>query len=434
MSKLIDIIIPVLGDFDSIEVIEILVVKGDIVKKEDGLITLETDKASMDVPAPESGKIESITIKEGDFVKQGDKIGKLTVNTEEKNNTKTATKETEDNKPEIVAETPEPEISNQEITSKSNHQSNNKLPKIDEASFSSAHASPSVRKFARELGVNLIDVEGTGKKFRILKDDIKSFVKAILSGTRKEGHGLPKVAAYDYSKFGEIETKQLTKIQKISGPRLQASWINLPHVTQHDLADITDIEAARIKLKSLKKNKNIKISPLAYVIKACAEVIKDFECINSSLSEHGKQIIIKKYINIGFAADTENGLVVPVIKDVKNKPLIEIASELMTLSKQAREGKLSLQNMEGATFTISSLGGIGGTAFTPIVNAPEVAILGLSRSSIQPIWDGGEFQPRLMLPLSFSYDHRVIDGAYAVRFTTALCNQLKDKKLLTKRN
>ena len=434
MSKLIDIIIPALGDFDSIEVIEILVVKGDIVKKEDGLITLETDKASMDVPAPESGKIESITIKEGDFVKQGDKIGKLTVNTEEKNNTKTVTKETEDNKSEIVDKIPEPKVSNQEITSKPNHQSNNKLPKIDEASFSSAHASPSVRKFARELGVNLIDVEGTGIKFRILKDDIKAFVKSILSGSRKEGHGLPKVAAYDYSKFGEIETKQLTKIQQISGPRLQASWINLPHVTQHDLADITDIEAARIKLKSLKKNKNIKISPLAYVIKACAEVIKDFERINSSLSEDGKQIIIKKYINIGFAADTENGLVVPVIKDVKNKSLIEIASELMTLSKQAREGKLSLQNMEGATFTISSLGGIGGTAFTPIVNAPEVAILGLSRSSIQPIWDGGEFQPRLMLPLSFSYDHRVIDGAYAVRFTTALCNQLKDEKLLTKRN
>ena len=434
MSKLIDIIIPALGDFDSIEVIEILVVKGDIVKKEDGLITLETDKASMDVPAPESGKIESITIKEGDFVKQGDKIGKLTVNTEESDDTKTATNETEGDKSEIVAKTPKPEISNQEITSKPNHQSNNKLPKIDEASFSSAHASPSVRKFARELGVNLIDVEGTGKKFRILKDDIKAFVKAILSGARKEGHGLPKVAAYDYSKFGEIETKQLTKIQQISGPRLQTSWINLPHVTQHDLADITDIEAARIKLKSLKKNKNIKISPLAYVIKACAEVIKDFERINSSLSEDGKQIIIKKYINIGFAADTENGLVVPVIKDVKNKSLIEIASELMTLSKQAREGKLSLQNMEGATFTISSLGGIGGNAFTPIVNAPEVAILGLSRSSIQPIWDGGEFQPRLMLPLSFSYDHRVIDGAYAVRFTTALCNQLKDKKLLTKRN
>ena len=434
MSKLIDIIIPALGDFDSIEVIEILVVKGDIVKKEDGLITLETDKASMDVPAPESGKIESITIKEGDFVKQGDKIGKLTVNTEEKNNTKTVTKETEDNKSEIVDKIPEPKVSNQEITSKPNHQSNNKLPKIDEASFSSAHASPSVRKFARELGVNLIDVEGTGIKFRILKDDIKAFVKSILSGSRKEGHGLPKVAAYDYSKFGEIETKQLTKIQQISGPRLQTSWINLPHVTQHDLADITDIEAARIKLKSLKKNKNIKISPLAYVIKACAEVIKGFERINSSLSEDGKQIIIKKYINIGFAADTENGLVVPVIKDVKNKSLIEIASELMTLSKQAREGKLSLQNMEGATFTISSLGGIGGTAFTPIVNAPEVAILGLSRSSIQPIWDGEEFQPRLMLPLSFSYDHRVIDGAYAVRFTTALCNQLKDKKLLTKRN
>ena len=434
MSKIIDIIIPALGDFDSIEVIEILVGKGDRVKKEDGLITLETDKASMDVPAPESGKVESITIKEGDLVKQGDKIGRLSVSAEEKNNTKTATKETEDKESEIVAKTPEPEISIQETISKPSNQNNNNLPKIDEDSFSSAHASPSVRKFARELGVNLIDVKGTGKKFRILKDDIKAFVKAILSGSRKEGHGLPKVATYDYSKFGEIETRQLTKIQQISGPRLQSSWINLPHVTQHDLADITVIEAARIKLKSLKKNKNIKISPLAYVIKACAEVIKDFERINSSLSEDGKQIIVKKYINIGFAADTENGLVVPVIKDVKNKDIIEIASELMKLSKQAREGKLSLQDMEGASFTISSLGGIGGTAFTPIVNAPEVAILGLSRSSIQPIWDGEDFQPRLMLPLSFSYDHRVIDGAYAVRFTTALCNQLKDKKLLTKRN
>tara|TARA_B100000902_G_scaffold377159_1_gene409115 strand:+ start:574 stop:1878 length:1305 start_codon:yes stop_codon:yes gene_type:complete len=434
LSKIIDIIIPALGDFDSIEVIEILVGKGDRVKKEDGLITLETDKASMDVPAPESGKVESITIKEGDLVKQGDKIGRLSVSAEEKNNTKTATKETEDKESEIVAKTPEPEISIQETISKPSNQNNNNLPKIDEDSFSSAHASPSVRKFARELGVNLIDVKGTGKKFRILKDDIKAFVKAILSGSRKEGHGLPKVATYDYSKFGEIETRQLTKIQQISGPRLQSSWINLPHVTQHDLADITVIEAARIKLKSLKKNKNIKISPLAYVIKACAEVIKDFERINSSLSEDGKQIIVKKYINIGFAADTENGLVVPVIKDVKNKDIIEIASELMKLSKQAREGKLSLQDMEGASFTISSLGGIGGTAFTPIVNAPEVAILGLSRSSIQPIWDGEDFQPRLMLPLSFSYDHRVIDGAYAVRFTTALCNQLKDEKLLTKRN
>ena len=434
MSKIIDIIIPALGDFDSIEVIEILVGKGDRVKKEDGLITLETDKASMDVPAPESGKVESITIKEGDLVKQGDKIGRLSVSAEEKNNTKTATKETEDKESEIVAKTPEPEISIQETISKPSNQNNNNLPKIDEDSFSSAHASPSVRKFARELGVNLIDVKGTGKKFRILKDDIKAFVKAILSGSRKEGHGLPKVTTYDYSKFGEIETRQLTKIQQISGPRLQSSWINLPHVTQHDLADITVIEAARIKLKSLKKNKNIKISPLAYVIKACAEVIKDFERINSSLSEDGKQIIVKKYINIGFAADTENGLVVPVIKDVKNKDIIEIASELMKLSKQAREGKLSLQDMEGASFTISSLGGIGGTAFTPIVNAPEVAILGLSRSSIQPIWDGEDFQPRLMLPLSFSYDHRVIDGAYAVRFTTALCNQLKDEKLLTKRN
>ena len=435
MSKIIDIIIPALGDFDSIEVIEIINKKGNQVKKEEGLITLETDKASMDVPSPEDGIIESISINVGDFVKQGDCIGTLKVNGSE---VKTGSEKikTVEKKIETKNEIPIPSKKvNQSPTNRNELESStlNGLPKIDEDSFSKAHASPSIRKFARELGVNLIEVKGTGYKSRILKDDIKAFVKSILSGFSKSSVGLPKIPSLDYAKYGEVSNQSLTKIQKISGQRLQASWINLPHVTQHDLADITEMEADRLKIKKLKQYRDIKISPLAYVIKACSSVLKDFEKINSSLSEDGNSIILKNFINIGFAADTENGLVVPVIKDADKKSLIEIAEELLSLSLKARAGKLSSDEMSGATFTISSLGGIGGTAFTPIINAPEVAILGLSRSTTQPVWNGSEFEPKLMLPLSFSYDHRVIDGAYAVRFTTALCDALKKARNLSKK-
>ena len=435
MSKIIDIIIPALGDFDSIEVIEIINKKGNQVKKEEGLITLETDKASMDVPSPEDGIIESISINVGDFVKQGDCIGTLKVNGSE---VKTGSEKikTVEKKIETKNEIPIPSKKvNQSPTNRNELESStlNGLPKIDEDSFSKAHASPSIRKFARELGVNLIEVKGTGYKSRILKDDIKAFVKSILSGFSKTSAGLPKIPSLDYAKYGEVSNQSLTKIQKISGQRLQASWINLPHVTQHDLADVTEMEADRLKIKKLKQYRDIKISPLAYVIKACSSVLKDFEKINSSLSEDGNSIILKSYINIGFAADTENGLVVPVIKDADKKSLIVIAEELLSLSLKARAGKLSSDEMSGATFTISSLGGIGGTAFTPIINAPEVAILGLSRSTTQPVWNGSEFEPKLMLPLSFSYDHRVIDGAYAVRFTTALCDALKKARNLSKK-
>jgi len=435
LSKIIDIIIPALGDFDSIEVIEIINKKGNQVKKEEGLITLETDKASMDVPSPEDGIIESISINVGDFVKQGDCIGTLKVNGSE---VKTGSEKikTVEKKIETKNEIPIPSKKvNQSPTNRNELESStlNGLPKIDEDSFSKAHASPSIRKFARELGVNLIEVKGTGYKSRILKDDIKAFVKSILSGFSKSSVGLPKIPSLDYAKYGEVSNQSLTKIQKISGQRLQASWINLPHVTQHDLADITEMEADRLKIKKLKQYRDIKISPLAYVIKACSSVLKDFEKINSSLSEDGNSIILKNFINIGFAADTENGLVVPVIKDADKKSLIEIAEELLSLSLKARAGKLSSDEMSGATFTISSLGGIGGTAFTPIINAPEVAILGLSRSTTQPVWNGSEFEPKLMLPLSFSYDHRVIDGAYAVRFTTALCDALKKARNLSKK-
>ncbi|MGB5337304.1 MAG: 2-oxo acid dehydrogenase subunit E2, partial [Woeseiaceae bacterium] len=303
-----------------------------------------------------------------------------------------------------------------------------KLPRIDEAGFSKAHASPSVRKLARELGVNLAQVKGSGTKNRVLHDDVKAFVKAILSGKAESASGgaLPKTPTVDFAKFGEIDVQPLTRIQKISGPRLQASWINLPHVTQHDLADITDLEAKRQLLKGPAKARGIGLTPLAFVMKACVAALAEYPKVNASLSDDGESLVYKKYCHLGFAADTDQGLMVPVIRDADKKDIYEIAQELGELSALAREGKLKSDNLQGATFTISSLGGIGGTAFTPIVNAPEVAILGVSRSSVQPVWNGSKFEPRLMLPLSFSYDHRVIDGAQAVRFTTFLGARLGD--------
>jgi pyruvate dehydrogenase E2 component (dihydrolipoamide acetyltransferase) len=301
------------------------------------------------------------------------------------------------------------------------------LPPINEAGFSRAHASPSVRKLARELGVDLVQVKGSGAKSRVLHDDVKAFVKAILTGQASTpGGGLPKTPSVDFSKFGEIDVQPLTRIQKISGPRLQASWINLPHVTQHDLADITDLESKRQELKGAAKERGISLTPLAFVIKAVVSALQEYPKVNSSLSDDGKNLVFKKYIHIGFAADTEQGLMVPVIRDADQKDIYELAAELGELSALARDGKLKSDQLQGATFTVSSLGGIGGTAFTPIVNAPEVAILGVSRSSMQPIWNGSDFDPRLMLPLSLSYDHRVVDGAAAVRFTTFLGKALAD--------
>jgi len=279
-----------------------------------------------------------------------------------------------------------------------------------------------------ELGVDLAQVKGSGPKSRVLHDDVKSFVKAILTGqsAAPAGAALPQVPKVDFAKFGEIELQKLTRIQKISGPRLQASWINLPHVTQHDLADITALEVKRQELKGPAKERGISLTPLAFIMKACVAALQEFPKVNASLSADGESLVFKKYVHLGFAADTDQGLVVPVIRDADKKDVYEIAQELGELSALAREGKLKADQLQGASFTISSLGGIGGTAFTPIVNAPEVAILGVSRSTMQPVWDGSEFQPRLMLPLSFSYDHRVIDGAQAVRFTTFLGQRLAD--------
>ena len=417
--------IPDLGDFTDVEVIEVLVATGDSVQLEDPLITLETDKAAMDVPATAAGTVDAVLVKTGDKVSEGTPIAVIDA---------IATDVTEPAAPpaqqaNVQAATPRPAVQEPPAAKAAT----GSLPAIDEAGFSKAHASPSVRKLAREVGVNLAQVKGSGAKKRILHDDVKAFVKAILTGGAAipgETAGLPKVPAIDFAKFGEVENVPLTRIQKISGPRLQASWINLPHVTQHDLADITELESKRQELKGPARERGIGLTPLAFVMKACIAALKEFPRVNSSLSGDGKSLVHKHYFHLGFAADTENGLMVPVIRDADKMDVYELAGALGELSLMAREGKLKSDNLQGASFTISSLGGIGGTAFTPIVNAPEVAILGVSRSSIQPVWNGDSFEPRLMLPLSLSYDHRVIDGAYAVRFTTFLSRALSDVESL----
>ncbi len=414
------LVVPDLGDFDEVEVIEVHISPGDTVAVEDPLVTLETDKAAMDVPAVVAGTIESVLIKVGEKISAGASLAIIDAVADQEPDIAPAAA-----KPAATPQAPAPSAAPDKPAPTA---AATTLPKIEEAGFSKAHASPSVRKLARELGVNLVQVKGSGTKSRILHDDVKAFVKAILTGqaAAPAGGGLPKTPSVDFAKFGEIDVQPLTRIQKISGPRLQASWVNVPHVTQHDLADITDLEARRQKLKGPAKERGIGLTPLAFVMKACVAALEEYPKVNASLSDDGASLVFKKYCHLGFAADTEQGLMVPVIRDADKKDVYEIAKELGELSALAREGKLKADQLQGATFTISSLGGIGGTAFTPIVNAPEVAILGVSRSSMQPVWNGTEFEPRLMLPLSLSYDHRVIDGAQAVRFTTFLGQKLAD--------
>ena len=421
------LVVPDLGDFEDVEVIEVHIQPGDTVAVDDPLVTLETDKAAMDVPAVVAGTIESVVISVGEKVSAGATVAVIDAVAAPAGDAVDAEKvapPAEEAAPATsAAPSPSPAPSPSAAAAKPAS-----LPSIDEAGFAKAHASPSVRKLARELGVNLPQVKGSGAKNRIVHSDVKAFVKAILTGkaAAPSGGALPKTPTVDFAKFGEIDVQPLTRIQKISGPRLQASWINLPHVTQHDLADITDLEARRQQLKGPARDRGIALTPLAFVMKACVAALQEFPKVNSSLSEDGESLVYKKYCHLGFAADTDQGLMVPVIRDADKKDVYEIAHELGVLSALAREGKLKADNLQGATFTISSLGGIGGTAFTPIVNAPEVGILGVSRSSVQPVWNGSKFEPKLMLPLSFSYDHRVIDGAQAVRFTTFLGEQLAD--------
>jgi pyruvate dehydrogenase E2 component (dihydrolipoamide acetyltransferase) len=421
------LVVPDLGDFEDVEIIEVHISNGDEVSVDDPLVTLETDKAAMDVPSTAAGRIESVLVRVGDKVSAGASLAiidavEAPAPVEEKAASEEPAPEP-DYEPTQVIEAPPALAQQQPPPARAGD-----LPPINEAGFARAHASPSVRKLARELGVDLAQVKGSGPKSRVLHDDVKAFVKAILTGKAAAPGGptLPETPKVDFAKWGEIELQKLTRIQKISGPRLQASWINLPHVTQHDLADITDLEAKRQELKGPAKERGISLTPLAFVMKAVIAALQEFPKVNASLSDDGQNLVFKKYINLGFAADTEQGLVVPVIHDADQKDVYELATELGELSALARKGKLKVDKMQGATFTVSSLGGIGGTAFTPIVNAPEVAILGVSRSSMQPVWNGSEFEPRLMLPLSLSYDHRVIDGAAAVRFTTYLGQRLAD--------
>jgi len=415
------LVVPDIGDFDDVEIIEVHIAPGYSVEIEDPLITLETDKAAMDVPAVVGGTIDSVLVKVGDKVSEGASIAIIdAVSRDAAHEQAPDAVPTKDASPapapQPVEQTPLPKAALP-----------TSLPAINEAGFSRAHASPSVRKLARELGVDLTQVKGSGVKSRILHEDVKAFVKAVLSGqSAAPSGGLPKTPSVDFSKFGEIDIQPLTRIQKISGPRLQASWINLPHVTQHDEADITGLEAKRHELKGPAKEQGISLTPLAFILKACIAALKEFPKANASLSDDGESLVYKKYYHLGFAADTEQGLMVPVIRDADKMDVYELATELKRLSAAARDGKLKANDLQGASFTISSLGGIGGTAFTPIINAPEVAILGVSRATIQPVWDEKRFKPRLILPLSLSYDHRVIDGAYAVRFTTYLGTALED--------
>jgi pyruvate dehydrogenase E2 component (dihydrolipoamide acetyltransferase) len=421
-----EVTVPDLGEFKNVEIVELLVKVGDAVRAEQPLLTLETDKAAMEVPAPAAGTVLELKVAPGGRVSKGDLI--LVLDAEESASVGAAGASP---KPSTSSPSPREAASFGAASSPPPKTSPAappalNLPPINEGTFASAHASPSVRKFARELGVDLGRVKGSGQKNRVVVEDVKAFVKAVMTGVVSTGPSLPKIPVIDYEKFGPIEIKPLSRVRKISGPRLQAAWLNIPHVTQQDEADITGLEEKRKALTAEAQKAGVKLTPLAFFIRASVLALKQFPDFNASLTEDGAGLVHKKYWHIGFAADTPQGLVVPVIRDADQKDLIAIAKELGTLSEKARTGKLPATEMQGGTFTVSSLGGIGGTYFTPLINAPEVAILGIGRAQTRPVWDKDKFVPRLLVPLSLSYDHRVIDGATGVRFSTFLAGLLAD--------
>jgi pyruvate dehydrogenase E2 component (dihydrolipoamide acetyltransferase) len=446
-NQLIEVRVPDIGNYQGVEVIDVLVNAGDAIEVDGGLITLETEKATMDVPSTAAGVVREVKLQRGSRVSQGDVIALVEAQASGGGDAPAAAADAERERSAgaVAPAAPPPddagpaaelprtgqgESGGAAVEDKHSRElapaATGEGATVDEPGFSRAHASPSIRKLARELGVDLAKVQGTGEKGRITDGDVKSWVKrALATGAAQGGGGaLPRVPAVDFAAFGPVERKPLSRIQKISGPRLHASWVNLPHVTQFDEADITEMEQARSGLKGQATERGIKLTPLAFVMRACVQALQQFPQFCASLDAEAGELVYKKYIHVGFAADTPGGLVVPVVRDADRKDVFELAKDLAELSEKARAGKLSAAEMQGGCFTISSLGGIGGTAFTPIINAPEVAILGVSRSAHKPVYRDGGFVPRLILPLSLSYDHRVIDGAAAVRFTSFLADAL----------
>jgi len=422
MADLIELVVPDIGDFDEVEIIEVLVSVGDTVDENQDVITLESDKAAMEIPSSHAGVIKELKISVGDKVKQGSVIALIEAGdgaqAEPAPVAEVAPTPAATAAPKVAEVKSEPELV--EIAP---------FAPDNKAGVKHAHASPSVRQFARELGVTLSLVIGSGDKGRITKQDVQNFVKqkvnapaAVATG----GSAIPPVPVINFEKFGDVESTELSRIKKISGKHLHACWLNIPHVTQFDEADITELEKFRKENKDNAAKQGVNLTPLVFIMKAVVASLKLYPELNASLSEDKENLIIKKYYNIGIAVDTPNGLMVPVVKDVDKKGFLELAGELGEISLRARDGALTAKDLQGGTFSISSLGGIGGSFFTPIVNAPEVAILGIGRHKMQPVWNGTEFMPRLMLPLSVSYDHRVVDGALGARFTTHLNNMLSD--------
>lgn len=471
MAEVREVTIPDIGDIDEVDVVEVLVAPGDQINQDDSLISLESDKATMDVPAPFGGTVREVKVKAGDKVGKGSVILMLEVAVGESQDPrvtdadapseapesdpsgrasapdKVASAETADAPSSRLSDTTSADLPAATTLSASGSSSAPLSPPAasgtpplpaepigESVDFAKVYASPAVRRFARELGADLTRVRGTGRKARILREDVENFVKEALAGSKSRpdasvgaGVVLPVI---DFSTFGEIERQPLTRIQRISGPSLTRSWLTIPHVTQHDEIDITELEAFRQQHKSRAKEQGFSLTPLAFVMKAVVAALEEFPRVNASLDADGEHLVVKKYYHLGVAVDTPEGLVVPVVRDVDQKGVFELAQELAEISARARERKLKPDQVRGASFTVSSLGGIGGTFFTPIVNWPEVAILGVSRSRHQPVWNGESFEPRLILPISLSYDHRVIDGAMAVRLTSYLSRVLSDIRQL----
>ncbi|MBL8518151.1 MAG: dihydrolipoyllysine-residue acetyltransferase [Betaproteobacteria bacterium] len=428
VSNLVEVKVPDIGDFKDVEIIEVYVKPGDTIKKEDSLIALESDKATMEVPSSHNGVVREIKVKVGDKISEGAVV--LLV---EASDAAASAKAAPAPAPS-PAEAPTPASAPKPATAPATAAPvAASAPAPREHGGALPHASPSVRAFARELGVDLSKVKGSAPKGRIIKEDVQGYVKAELAKPKGGSGGafsFPEMPAVDFTKFGEIETRALSRIKKLSGANLHRNWVGIPHVTQHDEADITDADAFRVKTNEEIAKSGVKLTMLAFLIKASVATLKKYPEFNASLEPGGENLVLKKYFNVGFAADTPNGLVVPVIKDADKKSIIEIAKETSELAAKARDGKLSPSEMQGGCFSISSLGGIGGSFFTPIINAPEVAILGVSKSSMKPVWSGKDFTPRLICPLSLSYDHRVIDGASAARFITHLSGLMADIRKL----